>query len=301
MSQAGQRGVALLSAMITVTLVAAISASAFWVRWRSVEVESSEQARNQTTWLIRGALSWSRLILLEDAKANATHPVDHLSEPWAIELNDSKISGFVSNDKKQLAGDTDVYLSGRILDEQGKLNARNLLDGDVVDQRAFAIFERLFERLGVPISELETIVQNLTTNAKRLTPLSERQLSWLGLSEGAKKQLDGFVTWLPVRTPVNVNTTSREVLSALLPSLSDQQIDKVLVDRSRDAWRSTADFRTQIGPTSRLLTDKQISVSSFYFRVVGQIANGLTKQSEEALMKKEVAGVAILWHRHRLN
>ena len=70
------RGAALLAAMLTVTLVATLAATALWQQWRSVEVEAAERARVQSTWLLTGALDWARLILRQDASAGGA---DHLA------------------------------------------------------------------------------------------------------------------------------------------------------------------------------------------------------------------------------
>ncbi|MBC7618421.1 MAG: general secretion pathway protein GspK, partial [Candidatus Saccharibacteria bacterium] len=77
--------------MLTVTLVATSAAAALWQQWRGVEVEAAERARVQSSWLLTGALDWARLILREDARAGG---VDHLAEPWAVPLNDARLSSF---------------------------------------------------------------------------------------------------------------------------------------------------------------------------------------------------------------
>ena len=56
----GARGAALLTAMLTVTLVASLAAAALWQQWRSVEVEAAERARSQSLWVLTGALDWAR-------------------------------------------------------------------------------------------------------------------------------------------------------------------------------------------------------------------------------------------------
>ena len=40
-----QRGAAILTAMLTVVLVASLAASVLWQQWRAVEVEAAERAR----------------------------------------------------------------------------------------------------------------------------------------------------------------------------------------------------------------------------------------------------------------
>ena len=44
---ARSRGVALLTAMIVVTLVATLASAMLWRQWRSVEIEAAERSRSQ--------------------------------------------------------------------------------------------------------------------------------------------------------------------------------------------------------------------------------------------------------------
>ena len=88
------RGVALLAAMLTVTLVATFAATALWQQWRSVEVETAERNRMQAAWILLGALDWSRVVLAEDARTSLQ--VDHLAEPWAVPLQEARLSTFLA-------------------------------------------------------------------------------------------------------------------------------------------------------------------------------------------------------------
>lgn len=53
-----QRGAALLTAMVIVTMVTTIAASMVWQQWRAVQVESAERGLVQSQWMLRGALDW---------------------------------------------------------------------------------------------------------------------------------------------------------------------------------------------------------------------------------------------------
>lgn len=57
--QARDRGAALLTAMLTVALVASLASAALWQQWRSIEVEAAERARSQSLWVLTGALDWA--------------------------------------------------------------------------------------------------------------------------------------------------------------------------------------------------------------------------------------------------
>ena len=92
-----QRGAALLAAMLTVALVATFAAGALWQQWKSIEVEGAERQRTQARWLLTGALDWARVILREDARAgDASAPTDHLAEPWAVPLQEARLSSFLA-------------------------------------------------------------------------------------------------------------------------------------------------------------------------------------------------------------
>ena len=158
------RGAALLTAMLTVTLVATFAAAALWQQWRAVEVEAAERARVQSAWVLIGALDWSRLILREDARAGAGG-ADHLAEPWAVPLEEARLSSFLAADKNiasdALEGLPDAFLSGRIVDAQSKLNVRNLVDGGKPVADSVAAFTKLFELLGLPAQEVTALTANL--------------------------------------------------------------------------------------------------------------------------------------------
>jgi general secretion pathway protein K len=161
-----QLGAALLTAMLTVTLVATFATAALWQQWRATEIEGAERARVQSGWILLGALDWSRLILREDARANAaTGGADHLAEPWAIPLEEAKLTSFLAADKNiasdALEGLPDAFLSGRIIDAQSKLNVRNLVEGGKPVESSVKAFTKLFQFLDLPAQEVQLMVSNL--------------------------------------------------------------------------------------------------------------------------------------------
>jgi len=142
--------------MITVTLVAALATTALWQQWRNVEIETAERSRAQTGWLLTGALDFTRLVLREDKG-----PADHLAEPWALGLQESKLSTFLAQDKQLREGDPEVFLSGVITDAQSRLNLMNLIDNGQLSPTAMASWVKLFNLLGLPQSELKLLSEQL--------------------------------------------------------------------------------------------------------------------------------------------
>src|ERR1700712_5478107 len=95
MKRPRQHGAALLAAMLTVTLVATLAAGAMWQQWRGAEVEAAHRSRVQSSWILAGVLDWARLILREDFQAGN---IDHLAEPWAVPLQEARLSTFLAAD-----------------------------------------------------------------------------------------------------------------------------------------------------------------------------------------------------------
>ncbi|MEG2632371.1 MAG: type II secretion system protein GspK, partial [Comamonas sp.] len=155
------RGAALLTAMLTVTLVATFAATALWQQWRAVEVETAERARAQAARIQVGARAWARGVVRAGARAGGP---DHLAEPWAVPLQEAKLSSFLAAEANVSQVDdastetANAFLSGEIIDLQSRMNLRNLLLRNEATELAFS---RLFERLGLPASSLQQIVVGL--------------------------------------------------------------------------------------------------------------------------------------------
>lgn len=301
-----QRGAALLAAMLTVALVATFAAGALWQQWKSIEVEGAERQRTQARWLLTGALDWARVILREDARAgDASAPTDHLAEPWAVPLQEARLSSFLAA-LPDGAGNTiddekfarQVLLSGAVTDLQGRLNVTNLLQGEQLDGKTVLAFERLFDALDVPPAQLSLLTQGLLAAQKQssnspLMPQRLNQLSWLGLSPQALQTLSPHITVLPTRTPVNLNTASVQVLHASVPGLSLSNAQRLVQQRERQHWASVDVFQKALGrPIS--LTDTH-SVSTQYFEVLGRLRMPQTTLQERSLVKRDGQDLRVLW------
>lgn len=300
-----QRGAALLAAMLTVTLVATFAAAALWQQWRAVEVETAERARLQSAWILVGALDWSRLILREDA---ITGGADHLAEPWAVPLQEARLSTFLAADRNVAQVDdastdtTDAFLSGQITDMQARLNLTNLIEGDKVNAGALRQFSRLFERLGLPPQQLDQLVQALreakaskgADSSAPLAPPSVTQLGWLGLPPTTVAVLAPHVTLLPVRTPVNLNTADVDVLWAAIDGLDTASAQKIVQARQARHFRGLTDVTNQLGASIALNADDH-AIASRYFEVRGRLRLGATMVDERSLVSRQGTIITTLW------
>ena len=302
-----QTGAALLAAMLTVTLVATLAAAAMWQQWRAVEVETAERGRVQAAWILVGALDWSRLILKSDANSSS---VDHLAEPWAIPLQEARLSTFLAAEGNVSQVDdastdtTDAFLSGQITDMQSRLNITSLVDGGQVQAGGLKQFTRLFERLGLPQQQLTSLVEALrkaqsaagTDDANApLMPQTVSQLGWLGVPASTIAILSPHITILPVRTPVNLNTAQLDVLWAAIDGIDLASAQKLIASRESRHFKLISDATSLLG-SNTVLDDTQVSVASRFFEVRGRLRLGDSIVDERSLVRKDASNfVVTLW------
>ena len=292
--------------MLTVALVASLAAGALWQQWRSVEIESAERARVQSFWVLTGALDWARLILREDARAGGA---DHLAEPWAVPLEEARLSTFLASDKSNLSDSensaSQAFLSGLISDLQARLNVFNLVDSGKVSEPALRAFAKLFEALGLPPGELAAMAENLQLALDTATPagnggsplLPQRveQLVWLGLSPASLATLRPYITLLPARTAVNLNTASATVLYASIPSLDMAQAQRLVSARQTSHFRTLADVTALTGELKPPLNEAQHSVGSSFFEVRGRLRLDQSVVEEHSVVRRDGTEVKTLW------
>lgn len=307
---AHQTGAALLSAMLTVTLVATFASAALWQQFRSLQVETAERSRLQSSLILTGALDWARLILREDAR---TGGADHLAEPWAVPLEEARLSAFLAVDGTTTDTDRDAFLSGSIIDMQSRLNIANLVDGAVLSESGLASFQRLFDRLDLAPQILQTLSGNYLEAAKKanaagsasaitsanqadwLLPQRLNQLAWLGLDDGTLALLSPHITILPARTPVNLNTASAMVLAACTPGLDMAGAEKLIAARSRKHFSTLTDAAQALGNPAVVFTDGIHSVASRFFEVRGQLRLEDLTVYERSLVQRDGLSVRTLW------
>lgn len=302
------RGAALLAAMLTVTLVASLAAAALWQQWRDVEIETAERNRVQASWLLLGALDWSRVVIQEDSRANRKSPVDHLGEPWAVPLQEARLSTFlnaknnVSNVDDEQADVQAAFLSGEIIDLQSRLNLRSLMtDPDKpLDTDKLKPFLRLFERLGLPRNNVLQMASALRSAAGQsagsntpLMPRTVRQLGWLGVDPRLIARLEPFLTLLPEVTSINLNTASPEVIWAAEENLDWSAANQLVQLRSSNPFKSPSDAAKSLGRSNLFTTG--FGSTTEYFEARGRLRMGDNMLSQRSLLQRKDMTVTTLW------
>ncbi len=252
----------------------------------------------QARWLLTGALDWARLVLREDGRIGGT---DHLAEPWAVPLNEARLSSFLAASK----ADTDTsdiaqtsFLSGQITDLQARLNVSSLMEGEQVSLPVLRAFTRLYALLGLPEAELTALVRKLRTGANTAAPAVSRmgnalaprtvaQLEWLGLSRHSLEILEPYITVLPVATPVNLNTASAEVLHACIDGLSMADAQKLVRARVQSHFRTLEDVAKLLGPGAEPRVPSRHSLDTHFFEVQARLRMDNITVQERTVVQRE--------------
>jgi len=299
-----QRGAALLTAMIIVTLIVTLTSAMIWQQWRAVQVEAAERARVQAAWILNGALDWARLILREDARSGRPTA---LTEPWATPRAEARLSTFLALDTANAEGAPDAFLSGSISDEQALYNLANLVDKGKAVPDEVAALQRLCQTVGVADDVATRIATGLVDSdappganaaAAPLRPETVAQLAWFGIDTESLQRLAPYVTLLPAHTAVNVNTASREVLSAAVEGLDLATAERLIQLRQRDPFKDFNAIKAQLPGIT--IDSKKINVRSDFFEVRGKLRLDDRVLEQRSLVQRRGLDMVVL-HREQVS
>jgi len=308
-----QRGVAVVTALLLTTLAITIVGSLFWQQQVQVRSIENQRLQLQKQWILRGALDWTRLILREDARYSK---VDHLGEPWAVTLAETRLDQYVENGAT--AGEIpDAALSGGIIDAQSRFNLTNLSQGGKVNPTEVQAFARLLTNLRQnPVLAQATADLMAASQVNTQTPSGtpgasggpgttgqpsqsvgvfyvDDLLAVPGFSPEVLAAIKDFVVVLPEATPVNVNTASAEVIAARVEGLSLSEATALVAGREAAYFNTTSDFAQRSGKSSA----GQIDVSTRYFLVNGNVRLNRATMEMQALIQRNGTVTKVIWIR----
>lgn len=304
-----QRGAALLLAMVVVTVVASLAGTLVWQQWRAVQAESAERARLQARWVLMGALDWGRLILREDVRGSQT---DHLGEPWAVPLQEARLSTFLADGREDLEDNPalQAFVSGAVSDAQARLNLRNLVANGELSQPALRSLQRVCAAAGVPPDVPTRITEGIrrswlakgeaTTPGRGLLLAPERlsDLVWWGVSAQEIELLRPWLVLLPAPTPLNVNTATAEMLAIAIEGMDSGLAQRIVQARNGSPFKSADQVVAMLPPSESVNRAAGLSVQSNFFELQGRLRLADRVFEERLLVERRQLEVVVL-HRER--
>jgi general secretion pathway protein K len=299
-----QDGAAIVYAMAVVAL-ATIAATAMsvahgtWVRHQELSVGHA-QARA----LIHSGLDWACSLLADDRRAGN---VDHLGEPWALRVPPVVVEG--------------GNLAGQLDDQQGAFNLNNLVSSGKVVPAQLAHFSRLLTTLRLPTALADSLADWLDADGEPRSQSGAEDSHYLALNppyraanrpladvselalvrgydDSVRARLRPFVTALPQRTAVNVNTARPEVIAAVIDGLAIDDARALTAYRDKTYFRDRAEFAARL-PRGLGASPDDITVSSDYFLASLRVEFGEAAATGAALISRARAGwPAVVWRKY---
>ncbi len=301
-----ERGIAIVLAISVVAMATMVAAAIMvsqstWARQLELTAEHV-QARA----VLQAGADWARAVLSDDRRLSN---VDHLGEPWALRLPPMPVEN--------------GELVGKIEDQQGAFNVNNLVTGGKVNAAQLAHFRRLLATLSLPDALAYTLVDWIDADSQpqpqggaedayylALDPpyltanqplIDVDELALIsGFDAGVRARLRPYITALPGFTAVNVNTTTPEVLSAVIDGLDLGNAQQLVAQRDRTYFRDTNDFVSRL-PRGAVAAGTDISVSSDYFLASLSVTIGGAQARGRALLSRLGTGTGwpnIIWRKY---
>lgn len=304
-----ERGAAVISALIIVAIVAALTTGLFQRQTASTRRVENEMARVQARAMLAGGIDWARLIVRDHSKRESITRGDQI---WATPVLDTRI---------ERPGDERIAVfSGRVQDEQGKYNLYNLANNGVPQPEQERVLRRLLNTLQLP-DTLAARMVDIMSAAQPVAPPADAPAAppgrpapdaraplprgvdevaaLLALEPSARNELRRTMTVLPVSTSVNVNTAPAEVLAALVPGLSLSQARSMAGERDRGNWfNNSGDFANRLAGAGVKAPAPAVATTSGWFLASGTVAYERARISMQALLRSSPpAAPDTLWTR----
>lgn len=314
-----QRGFALLAVLILSGLCMLMITQITYRHQLEKSANMKSLIQDQTILLALSAESWARKLLLDDVEDNQ---FDSLEDTWAQPLPVLPVEG--------------GYLSGCIRDLQGRFNLNNLesYDTDSWNDELASLFSsdldaylNLLAILELDSSEIRAavIVDWTDADTEALIPgsledaeysleepsrlsanqymVSLDELAGLpSYSSADVLKLYPYLTALPGRIPVNVNTATMELLMALSSAMDRFVVEEILLERP---FETLDDFYTFVAQSTGYMSEAEmreqlppnmISTDSEYFELLTSV-NLLDQQIKMRSLIQRQGGNASVFSR----
>ncbi len=292
-----QRGVAVLSAMLVVTLATIIAVNLMWRASLDQRRTAASLNADQGYMFLQGAEAWAGDILREDLQVSGPDS-DHLGEIWAFELPPVPVDG--------------GFILGRLTDLQGRFNINNLVtDQGSGDPVARAQLERLLRNLELDPGLAGALVDWIDADAEPNFPAGGEDGEYTGADPAYRTPnvpittttelmaINGFdrdvyavlaphITALPGGTPLNVNTAGPYVLSSLSDEIDLPRAEALIEERGEANFVSVQD---SFAPLLEEDVLQRIDAVSRYFQLSATISIGTSQYSMYSLLQRDDSGL----------
>jgi len=244
----GQRGIALISVLLVMSLALLITSGL--LRSHRLSLHSSGQALQhiQLRQLAVAGETWA-LLRLQDAAQRSQKNVD-LTQDWARMTPDFDVE--------------DAQIRVDIEDLAGRFNLNSLLSQGQIDQVTLKRWARLLDVLDLPPLQLDQVGALRELSQLRLLP---------GVDAQVLRQLEPWVAMLPGHATLNVNTAPSLVLRTL-DGVDATTAAALVRQASTTGWASVQAFTQDPLLSGVGLSSHGLGTGSRWFRITVQVTQG---------------------------
>tara|TARA_R110002049_G_scaffold13509_3_gene58798 strand:- start:149612 stop:150541 length:930 start_codon:yes stop_codon:yes gene_type:complete len=292
-SASQQQGIALLTAILVMALAVIAATSISANHQLSIRRTENVVFGSQVWSYLHGGETWAKVVLARDLDDNNNY--DHISEAWATELPALPLPG--------------GYISGKIEDEQGKINVNNLMAGSEPDPLTRIRLEALFALLDLDSELIQAVIDWIDPDVNAIPPngaeddyytgleypyltanqamqhISELRLI-KGFTQEVYEKVAPFLTALPSNTAVNINTAKAEVLASIIPNIGIDIAYNIVDERNEEAYESIQEFVSNPLLQGASVNLQALSVNSSFFSLTSQIKVGNSFIKNESILNR---------------
>jgi len=292
-----------ITALLVVALSVGLSLQLFASVGISTRLTGNQAQQAQQQWALHAALDVAQTRLVANVQ-NAG--VDALDQAWALAADDVSWSEFLD---VHTAGPLDsMRISQRITDEQAKLNLNALVStspqqgaAPYEEPQMLDAYRRLLLLLSLDPALARTTADLMLRQAQAKLhgeyccasgrmPIDnfESLQTMPGYTPHVLERLRPYAAVLPTRTTVNVNTTTPQVLAAVVEGLSLEQAMTVLSSRREKHFASLSDFSARLSTSgfTGQIGNTMLGVRSSYYTVLTRVRDGLAERTSRSLLHR---------------
>jgi general secretion pathway protein K len=120
------------------------------------------------------------------------------------------------------------------------------------------------------------------------------ELSWYGIEPQIIATLEPYVVILPLRTPVNANTASAQVLMTAADGIDRGTAERIVQARQAKPFQSLDDVKPLMPAAAAPLTTNDIDVHTSWFEVTGQLRYEQHILRQRTLVKRQGLDVNVV-------
>lgn len=300
-----QRGVAIITALLIVAIVATIGVKLATHLQLDVRRTGNIISNEQALVFVSGAEELAKFGLKLDRENNTT---DHYQEDWALEQTFPFEGG---------------TLKGKLTDLQGCFNINSLFVNNAVNITARTRFQKMLSDQRINADVVDAVIDWLDSDVNTTLPNGAEDGYYMNLEKPYRtanqpmqsvselRLVKGFedpgvfnkiapglcAFGVATAIGINVNTAPAEVLSSLAPDMTLQQAEQIIPSEEQPPYTDVADMISRNNLSKVITNLEQLSVASDYFLLTTEVIIGQSRVQAYSILARAGGGeTRVLMH-----